>query len=325
MWRGGPHHQVLRNGVIASYESDVAAMKTRLTTRRDWVVREDDATGPMALLGKHDDPVVVGGVGGSGTRLIAALLLECGYFIGEDLNAALDNRWYSLLFNRPGIQECPDDEVDRLLGILVQRMVGDVRFERADVALIEEIARHDNPPHSAEWMQERAATLLAERSGPLPAGRWGWKEPNTHVVLPRLARALPRMRYVFMSRNGLDMAYSVNSNQARRWGQSYLGRPFEPTPRYMLSFWCASHRRVLAAAAVMPSRFLFIKLEELSGDPAAGIHTLFEFLGMPGQPSASLIGRAEAPESIGRFRAHGLDHFDPDDVAYVESLGFPVA
>lgn len=292
---------------------------------RERGVREDDATGLMALLGKHDDPVVVGGVGGSGTRLITGLLRECGYFIGEDLNAALDNRWFSLLFNRPDSRECADAEFDRLLGILVNRMVGDARFDRADVALIEEVARHDNPPHSPEWVQERVRTLLAGRSGPPPGGRWGWKEPNTHVFLPRLARALPRMRYVFVSRSGLDMAYSGNSNQAMRWGQAYLGRPYEPTPRYMLSFWCAAHRSVLAAAAAIPPRFHFIRLEEFCNAPAAGIHSLFEFLGMPGQPSAGLIALARSPDSIGRFRKHGLDHFDPDDVAYVASLGFCIA
>ncbi len=288
-------------------------------------MREGDATGLEALLETHQDPVVVGGVGGSGTRLIAAMLRECGFFIGEDLNAALDNRWFSLLFNRPGIQDCPDGEFDRLLGILVNRMVGEARFDRADVARIEELSRREIPPHSAEWSRERAATLLAGRIGPAPQGRWGWKEPNTHVVLPRLARALPRMRYVFVSRSGLDMAHSANSNQAMRWGEAYLGRPFEPTPRYMLSFWCASHRRVIAAAAAMPTRFHFIRFEEFCGSPAAGIGALLAFLGLPGQAPADLIGLAQPPRSIGRFRDHGLEQFDPDDVAYVKSLGFGIA
>ncbi|MCE9629805.1 MAG: sulfotransferase [Planctomycetia bacterium] len=288
-------------------------------------MREDEATGLTALPGNHDEPVVVGGVGGSGTRLIAAILRESGYFIGDDLNAALDNRWFSLLFNRPGIQHCPDEEFHRLLGILVNRMVGDAQFDPADVALIEALAQHDNPPHSADWMRERAGTLLAPRIGPPPGGRWGWKEPNTHVVLPRLARALPRMRYVFVSRSGLDMAYSANTNQAMRWGEAYLGRPFEPTPRYMLSFWVAAHRRVLAAAAAVPVRFHFIRLEAFCGRPAAGLLSLYEFLGLSGEPSAGLIALAQSPESIGRFREHGLAHFDPDDVAYVESLGFCIA
>lgn len=46
-------------------------------------------------------PVVVGGVGGSGTRVIAQILMKMGFFMGSDLNDANDNLWFALLFKRP--------------------------------------------------------------------------------------------------------------------------------------------------------------------------------------------------------------------------------
>lgn len=37
-------------------------------------------------------PVVVGGVGGSGSRVVAEMLETLGLFIGDDLNDARDNK-----------------------------------------------------------------------------------------------------------------------------------------------------------------------------------------------------------------------------------------
>jgi hypothetical protein len=46
-------------------------------------------------------PIVVGGVGGSGTRVIAQILSEIGVYFGADLNRPADNLWFTLLFRRP--------------------------------------------------------------------------------------------------------------------------------------------------------------------------------------------------------------------------------
>ena len=46
-------------------------------------------------------PVIIGGVGGSGTRVVAEILDNLGFYIGNDLNPAKDNLWFLLLFKRP--------------------------------------------------------------------------------------------------------------------------------------------------------------------------------------------------------------------------------
>jgi len=43
-------------------------------------------------------PVVVGGVGGSGTRVVAEMLETLGLFIGDDLNDARDNMTLGRVF-----------------------------------------------------------------------------------------------------------------------------------------------------------------------------------------------------------------------------------
>ena len=46
-------------------------------------------------------PVVVGGVGGSGTRVVEQMLRQLGVYTGADLNSAGDNRWFTLLCKLP--------------------------------------------------------------------------------------------------------------------------------------------------------------------------------------------------------------------------------
>ena len=44
---------------------------------------------------------------------------------------------------------------------------------------------------------------------------WGWKEPNTHMILPFLLKKYKNLRYIHIMRNGLDNAYSKNQNQTQ--------------------------------------------------------------------------------------------------------------
>ncbi len=49
----------------------------------------------------ENGPVIIGGVGGSGTRVLAEIVAMFGFFMGKDLNSAGDNLTYTLLFKRP--------------------------------------------------------------------------------------------------------------------------------------------------------------------------------------------------------------------------------
>jgi hypothetical protein len=67
------------------------------------------------------DPIVVGGTGGSGTRLVAELLQAAGVFMGDDLNYALDsapvNRVDSCyLRGNPGLDELMREKLSEHLG-----------------------------------------------------------------------------------------------------------------------------------------------------------------------------------------------------------------
>jgi hypothetical protein len=279
-------------------------------------------------------PVGVGGVGGSGTRVVAAVLRELGYHLGEDLNDPLDNLWFTLLFKRRGMLtgEVTDTEFDRCWDVFEAAMTGrdDARGSGwGDVpAYLETLVRDGRSQLAPAWLAERADTLLAAlRSRRAPGGPWAWKEPNSHLVLDRLARRVPGLRFVLVMRNGLDMAWSANQNQPAFWEGLILPRDAVapgPPQRAALAYWCAAHRRVLALGRAMGERFHTMNFDRLCAAPAGEIAALFDFLGADADAGAlaRLSGIVQSPPSIGRYRSRPLEDFDPADVEYVRSLGF---
>jgi hypothetical protein len=205
-------------------------------------------------------------------------------------------------------------------------MAGGPPLSPTDIAWVNALAESDRPQHDRAWLQQRARSLIAAAAGP-PRGdrRWGWKEPNTHIFLDRLASALPTLRYVHVVRNGLDMAYSANQNQLRLWGPLLMDpQAAVPGPRAMLKYWCVVQRRAARIGAAMPGRFLMLNYDAFCQAPDDQLPALGRLLDIPVDASASGAVRSlmRPPESLGRFKAHGLADFDPADVGYARELGF---
>lgn len=272
-------------------------------------------------------PVAIGGVGGSGTRVVASVVRSLGIYMGADLNGAGDNLWFTLLFRRPQLLSTAiePDEFERGVRIFRDRMAADKRPSADDARWLRGLI-HDRDIDS-RWLEQRVKTLCLPSSA-APASRWGWKEPNTHVLLDRLKDVLPGLRYIHVIRNGLDMAYSRNQNQLRTWGAALLGEDtIEISPRSSLKFWCAAHRRVFRTAEEMPGSFLLIDFDRLCSAPHAEFERLVAFLGLDAKAADldALSASIHPPTSIGRHREHVLDRFDPQDVEYVRALGFDVS
>lgn len=280
------------------------------------------------MTASHRSPIAVGGVGGSGTRLVAQLLLELGFFLGADLNESNDTLWFTLLFKERGILKAPDDEFRERVAIFRGAMQASGPLTAAQRQRVARLARADRPQHEAEWLRRRVRSLeeWTERA-PRPPVPWGWKEPNTHVVLRRLAPLLPGMKYVHVVRNGLDMAYSSNQAQLHLWGPRFLGvARIEASPRLALKYWREVHTRVLAAAQSLGDRLLMLNYDRLCADPAEGLGLLLRFVEVAPPPATRdrLLASIRPPESVGRFRRHPSTDFDPADVAFARGLGFDV-
>lgn len=267
--------------------------------------------------------VAIGGVGGSGTRLVAAIVRELGVDIGFDLNDALDNLTFTLLFKDVAIEALDDEGFARRAGILSRVMTG-VPLASADRILVESLAEASRPSfgpqqHSREWLKERASRVVQAATGPRP-GSWGWKEPNTHVVLPRLLRVFPGLRYVHVVRNGLDMALSRNQNQLRLWGSAWLGRSVEATPRDSLAYWCVVHRRIQEIGRNMGERFMWLDYDWLCAEPQEGVARIATFLSREIADPDTLHALVKPQETSGRGACHDLGNFDPRDLEYLRSI-----
>lgn len=277
------------------------------------------------FLDKYNNPVVIGGVGGSGTRLIAQCLKEVGYFMGHDLNNANDNLWFTLLFKRIEILSSSEKEFDELLEILLTGITGAREFTKNHIDLIDGLALKDRDQHPASWLRQRVNTLLSKKPKTKLSAKWGWKEPNSHIVIDRLIDRLENMKYIHVARNGLDMAYSNNQNQLRLWGPHFIRESFNITPYYSLRYWCITHRRVLNIGESMRTNFLFLNYDDFCLNPENGIKQLCEFLGLETDDIVpQIVELIHPPDSIGRFKQYGTNIFAEKDIAYVKSLGFDV-
>lgn len=275
--------------------------------------------------GSQSDPhVAIGGVGGSGTNLIAAITRQLGVNIGFDVNSSQDNLAWTLLFKRPEVLLMDDSALAGDLAIFVAAMTASRPLTADEGHRIAQLARDDRPQHPRDWLAERAARLSAATTAQPDHRPWGWKEPNTHVLLPFLARQFPALRYVHVVRHGLDMAFSSNQNQLAYWADAFEIPRDLPAPVRALRYWLAVQKRAHALGASMDSRFLWLDYDAFCADPVAGVERLQEFLGLPGQDSEALAGMVEPQPSHGRYRSMDCSVFDAQDVEAVRALGFEV-
>ena len=281
-----------------------------------------------AIAAEDAGPIVIGGLGGSGTRLVVSLLNDMGVTFRGELNESLDNLWFSLLFVRRTILLRSDEEMDRLAWIFTNAMRQGLDMPPQLKPLLEEAGDHDRSPVLPPDLLARAhESLLSAPEVPARDEHWGWKQPNSHILLPMLDRTFPEMKYVYVVRNGLDMAFSENQNQLKYfWGDLLLEGEISPTPVNALRYWVAAHKRMQGFRQRMGHRLHFLSFDRLCQDPEGELEALREFAGIQVSKRrlAELARQVSPPATTGRFREHDLSVFDPQDIEFVRQMGFDV-
>jgi hypothetical protein len=292
-----------------------------------------------------DGPVVIGGVGGSGTRVVAEILQHLGVYMGADINPACDNWWFTMLGKLPRWDLSaalePDSPTMHSFGVIEKAMTGRLRPNRTERRLIADI-RHrcldvqqrDPLPddRSPEWLDARTRSLLGSRRiDRTSAAIWGWKEPNSQLFVPHLHRYFGgRLRYIQVVRNGLHMAYSKNQHQVRRWGPEFgvHVQSERPTPQESLDYWIRSNESAILHGNEMPSgHFMILRYDELCAAPRAGVEEIIAFLGLDApedvvEEAASLPRMPNAPA----IPLQDLElQFDQMQLTRVRTLGFPIS
>jgi hypothetical protein len=266
-------------------------------------------------------PIAIGGIGGSGTRIVAQFLQSLGVYIGDDLPKTTDTIWYAALFGRRDVLLDDPVTIRALCDLFCEQMAHARTLTDGENALLAEICRQPrhqhNPPMIDKWM----TSFIAHTNSGKVHDTWGWKVPYTHVLIDRFLDWYPDLKYIHITRNGLDMAFNKNQNQLGKWGPVYLSRNVELTPSDSLSYWCAVHRRMARITALYPTRIFHLDYDKLITDPRPQLAAMFEFVGA-GLDDAALDDFAAqifVPDSVAQRKMHNLSLFDPADLAYLQA------
>lgn len=281
-------------------------------------------TSPVEKTSPIPGPVCIGGIGGGGTRIFADFLSRCGYYIGSDLNDALDNLWFTLLFKRPSVLVETPGAIGNLIDGFVEKMTTG-RFPQGLAAKAAQLARRDDAQHSISWLAARATSLLAPHE--VAAGHpIGWKEPNTHVIADQLLARVTGLRYVHVVRNPFDMIFSGNINQHLLWGSTFLDIAGEPTLSRRLRYWCLVQSRIEELQSEFEGRVLIVKYEEMINDTVNCASALGRSLGvkLPDRMLYDYAASLRAEGTTGRWQGHDLSILLEDDIRFAAIRGYVV-
>jgi hypothetical protein len=208
-------------------------------------------------------PLVIGGTGGSGTRVVARIARLGGRYMGSEQNET---------------EDCP-------------------AFARFDWRWGLRYLQSGPDPAMAEAFDAAVAEHLDDR----PAGApWGWKHPQSYLLLPFIHRRFPEMKFVHVVRDGRDLAFSDNQLQLNRYG-SLLGQVDGPPPVKSAAWWAWANVRVREVGSALGANYLLVRLEDLCAEPATWCQRVLDFSGGEGD---GLAAEVERPPSLGRWREH---------------------
>jgi hypothetical protein len=284
-------------------------------------------------------PVIIGGVGGSGTRLLAQIVQSAGVFIGDDLNKALDNLAFTLLFKRRKWFYAHHNDYAKIgVGLGVMNKLRDKKRSYTFnehlfllYATIYTAIRGHNYRRDGKGLWAFQRCLKLYQSGHNDSRSflgWGWKEPNSYLLLEPMGIYFPEMKYVHCIRHGLDMAYSNNQQQLFNWGGLFgvdTELISENIHEASFRYWKAANQEVLKLGDKLGAdKFLLVNFDRLCQDPRTELLRILDFLGLdPGSREFdAMVKLPKSPSSTGRYKTEKNDWITSSDREFLEKLGF---
>jgi hypothetical protein len=296
-------------------------------------------------------PVVIGGVGGGGTRVVSQILNGLGFDLGPVSVPTLDSVLFTTLFTLPALARAPGDfaELDAFfLGrkewweIFVNAITRK-GLAAAQLEKVKQLAEETLIPRisASSRLEETGKTDLIGRvrdalghcrsvghTVTAVDAPWGWKEPNTSVFLSQIVRRFPAMKYIHVIRHGLDMAYAGNVNQTKNWGHLFGINSNEiADPNSCLEYWVRSNERTITyAEAMLKGNFAVISFDDLVLTPNVAISNLCKFLNVnvDERKLQALCEIPVVPSSLARYKEYNLSKLDRRLIEKVREFGFNI-
>jgi hypothetical protein len=242
--------------------------------------------------GRAQPPVVIGGHGGSGTRVLPRALRLAGFWMGYWVNRKTEDALATRFFLQRNFE--------RVIGSQFEQQRG---LERAF----------------------RCSIRCHRLRMPDPHGPWGWKNPRCMWVIPFLASLYPEMKFVHLVRDGRDVALSANLNLLRKHGALLLGDedPVRDRVRSQLRLWALGN---LTAARdgerLLGANYLRLSYEDLCNSPRESLARIYEHVEQPVTPT--LLDQAQRlvvpSTSIGGWSRSDYRILHEPDAEMVEAL-----
>ncbi|MGE4505564.1 MAG: sulfotransferase, partial [Desulfovibrionaceae bacterium] len=212
-----------------------------------------------------DAPIILVGMHRSGTSMTSRILSAYGVHMGATLSPTHESLFFQNLNSR----------IMRVLGYgwrCLDELFPDVRSLASGSGYLLSII-------------EEAVGSGLERThlaGAPPGGPWGWKDPQTSLLLPLYLRAFPGARVVHVHRDGRDCALSLLQRDAKRFGFDALAPTVANRNRFARDFqlWEVYTRRCMEGLRRCGSAGLVMRYEGLLETPGEQLDRLASFCGL---------------------------------------------
>ncbi len=217
---------------------------------------------------KDAQPIVLIGRGGGGTRLLSQMTAGLGVFLGNELNVSFDSvEWVTPIY--------------------------DIAIETCTAP-----AATGSPAAAQHLHTLRACAVdILAAGGQDPGGLWGWKLPETTVIVPQIAAAFPHARFVHLARHPVASCCRrshMTSRANNRLGAAvlaaayaYCGRPWsrhesDSVPLHNAISWAFQANIAVTALenSVAGERQLLLRYEDLCAEPDNAQHQIGAFIGL---------------------------------------------
>ena len=150
-----------------------------------------------------DKPVIILGMHRSGTSMIARLLKQMGLFIGDDLfDETHSESRYFLRVN--------DELLKRVHATWDNPKNFDYFLENENiVAMSTSRVKYDLGTSQMKGFLGSHTSLQSINTP------WGWKDPRTMITAPIWLNIFPKAKIVYILRNGIDVANSLQKRAVR--------------------------------------------------------------------------------------------------------------
>ena len=214
--------------------------------------------------GQLHSPVIVTGRGGSGTRLISNMVGDCGVFRGKQLNISEDSmEWVVPIY---------------------------------EIAIAQQLEQGESTAERSSFLQSVADRILSESS--VSAERlWGFKLPESMLIMPHLLAAFPNAKVIHLVRHPVTSSLrrthltsrpdnpigrAVCAAAYRQSGRDRVNIDRDPDWMRNAITWNYQVGPVASLGRTLsPDRYLELKFEDLCADPHKTAAQVRHFLGSP--------------------------------------------